>query len=62
MGKCIGETCHHYQHFVVDAVALDRVSARRHPEKNHMTTREWAGDPVKLFAIMYDVTDTVCHN
>lgn len=63
MGKwIIGDNRHHYRHFVVQALALDRVSARNQPWKNHITTRHWARDPVKLFAIMYDLTNTICHN
>ncbi|KAK4044425.1 hypothetical protein C8A01DRAFT_31477 [Parachaetomium inaequale] len=55
-------TKRHYEEFIVEALALDRLSARRNPEKNHISTREYARDPVKLFANMYELTDAICHN
>ncbi|KAK3902589.1 hypothetical protein C8A05DRAFT_15366 [Staphylotrichum tortipilum] len=62
VNKSTWKNCHHYQHFVVRAIALDRLSARNNPEKNHIATRQWARDPVKLVAIMYDLTNTICHD
>ncbi|KAK4151502.1 hypothetical protein C8A00DRAFT_45313 [Chaetomidium leptoderma] len=52
----------HYERFIVEAVALDRLSARRWPEKNHMAAKSWAEEPVKLFANMYELTEAICHN
>lgn len=34
----------------------------RSPEKSHIADREWAEDPVKLFANMYELTEALCHN
>ncbi|KAG7292711.1 hypothetical protein NEMBOFW57_002749 [Staphylotrichum longicolle] len=55
-------TRQHYKHFIVEALALDRRSAMRSPEKSHIADREWAEDPVKLFANMYELTEALCHN
>ena len=57
-----GETKDHYEHFIIEALALDRLSARQDPERNHISTREYAREPVKLFANMYELTDAICHN
>ncbi|KAK4105944.1 hypothetical protein N658DRAFT_504001 [Parathielavia hyrcaniae] len=57
-----GDTKLHYEHFIVDAIAMDRLSARQFPQKRHLTTMEWAQHLVKLFANMYELTEAICHN
>ncbi|KAL2137025.1 hypothetical protein VTI74DRAFT_10501 [Chaetomium olivicolor] len=55
-------TAQHYLRFVVEAVALDRVAARREPQPYQMANKEWSHDPVMLAANMYELTDAICHN
>ena len=59
-----GQTKDHYEHFIIEALASDRLSAREEPERsrNHISTREFAREPVKLIANMYELTDAICHN
>jgi hypothetical protein len=57
-----GDTKRHYEQFVVEAVAMDRLAARQSPQGTHIAAREWAREPVKLFATMYELTETVCRN
>jgi hypothetical protein len=57
-----GDTKRHYEQFVVEAVAMDRLAARQSPQGNYIAAREWSREPVKLFATMYELTETVCHN
>jgi hypothetical protein len=59
---CAGDTKRHYEQFVVEAVAMDRLAARQSPQGTHIAAREWAREPVKLFATMYELTETVCRN
>lgn len=57
-----GDTKRHYEQFVVEALAMDRLAARQSPQRNHIAGREWSREPVKLFATMYELTEAVCHN
>ncbi|AEO66198.1 uncharacterized protein THITE_2048054 [Thermothielavioides terrestris NRRL 8126] len=56
-------TMHHYKRFMVEALALDRVKAASSPdEKNTISSKAWAANPITLFANMYELTDALCHN
>ena len=57
-----GNTRQHYEHFIIEALAMDRRSSLRSPEKRHMADKEWSEDPVKLMANMYELTEALCHN
>jgi hypothetical protein len=41
---------------------MDRRSSLQSPEKNHIADKEWAKNPVKLFANMFELTEALCHN
>ncbi|KAJ4296174.1 hypothetical protein N0V88_004878 [Collariella sp. IMI 366227] len=52
----------HYEHFIVEAVALDRIAERKEPQHYYIANKAWARDPVKLFGNMFELTDTLCYN
>ncbi len=55
-----GDTRQHYEHFIIEALAMDRLTVS--PYQNHISTKEWADEPISLFATMFELTDTICHN
>ncbi|KAH6854155.1 hypothetical protein B0I37DRAFT_441193 [Chaetomium sp. MPI-CAGE-AT-0009] len=55
-------TLRHYEHFIVSALAEDRLSTRENPNRNHISTRAYAADPATLIANVYELTDAICHN
>ncbi|KAK3300770.1 uncharacterized protein B0H64DRAFT_414574 [Chaetomium fimeti] len=60
--KSLWGTGLHYEHFIVDALAEDRLASRQRPRGNYLSTRAYAADPATLIANMYELTDAICHN
>lgn len=53
----------HYQHFIIEATAMDRLCEReRGPNKHHIANKAWSRHPTTLYTHMYELTDALCHN
>ncbi|EAQ92899.1 predicted protein [Chaetomium globosum CBS 148.51] len=56
-------TRQHYELFMVNALAEDRLSTRQNPDdSDHLATKGFAAVPAMLIANMYELTDALCHN
>ncbi|GAB1310770.1 hypothetical protein MFIFM68171_00980 [Madurella fahalii] len=61
-GRSLGR---HYIHFIIDAVARDRMYAMTNGHdsfRSFIATKDWALEPEILFGKMYELTDTICHD
>ena len=57
-------TIAHYEEFIIEALALDRVSLREseNPNTHHIASEGWSHDPDMLLANMYELTESICYN
>ena len=47
-----------YEHFIIEATALDRFRESHRSHQHHIASKEWSRDPAMLFANMYEITSS----